>query len=127
MGHRAKVAALLREADAFALPSLTEGLPNAVMEAMAMGLPVVATAVGGVPELVVDGETGMLVAPASPRALAEGLSELLRAAPHERQRMGEAGRERVERHFGFEAQSRKLEALYNDVVHRRRPLLAGSP
>jgi len=127
MGHRAKVAALLREADAFALPSLTEGLPNAVMEAMAMGLPVVATAVGGVPELVVDGETGMLVAPASPRALAEALSELLRAAPHERQRMGEAGRERVACHFGFDAQSRRLEALYSDVVHGRRPLLAGAP
>jgi glycosyltransferase involved in cell wall biosynthesis len=78
MGHRSGVAALLRGADCFALPSLTEGLPNAVLEAMAMGLPVVATAVGGVPELVADGETGTLVPPAAPSAMANALTRLLR-------------------------------------------------
>ncbi len=126
MGHRTRVAALLREADAFALPSLTEGLPNAVLEAMAMSLPVVATAVGGVPELVADGETGILVPAANPRALAGALGKLLRAAPRERQRMGEAGRERVERHFDFVAQSRRLEALYIGVARHRRTLPAGA-
>ena len=124
MGQRPKVAPLLRGADVFALPSLTEGLPNAVLEAMAVGLPVVATTVGGVPELVLDGATGLLVPAADPPALAEALARALAMTPDDRRRMGDAGRERVERHFSFEGQARRLEALYTDVIGRRVPLLA---
>jgi glycosyltransferase involved in cell wall biosynthesis len=126
MGHRATVGPLLRDADLFALPSLTEGLPNAVLEAMAMALPVVATAVGGVPELVLDGETGVLVAAANPCALADALSRVLALNSAERRRMGDAGRARVEDHFSFEGQARRLEALYADVIAKRVPLPAGA-
>jgi glycosyltransferase involved in cell wall biosynthesis len=124
MGQRSKVAPLLQGADVFALPSLTEGLPNAVLEAMAIGLPVVATSVGGVPELVLDGVTGLLVPASEPLALAEALTRMLGWSDADRRRMGAAGRERVERHFSFEGQARRLEALYADVVGRRVPLLA---
>ncbi|MGH8117400.1 MAG: glycosyltransferase, partial [Rhodanobacteraceae bacterium] len=73
-GNRTDVPALLREADVFVLSSIAEGMPGAVLEAMASGLPVVATRVGGTGELVVDGETGMLVAASDPDALAAALN-----------------------------------------------------
>ena len=73
-----------------------------VLEAMAAGLPVVASAVGGVPELVRDGETGTLVAPGDPDVLARALGALV-AAPAERARLGAAARSRAEAEFGIEA------------------------
>lgn len=76
LGYRTDVADLLAAADVFILGSAYEGLPVSIMEAMAQGLPVVATAVGGVPEAVTDGETGRLVPPRDPRALAQALTQL---------------------------------------------------
>ena len=98
LGARRDVPELLAAADLFVLSSRSEGLPISVLEAMAAGLPVVATNVGGVSELVVDGETGFLVPPADPRALAEAVGRLLRD-PHLRHRFGAAGRRRAERRF----------------------------
>ena len=72
-GRRENAGALLAELDVFALPSWTEGLPLVVLEAMAQRRPVVATPVGGTPEVVVDGETGLLVPPRNPDALADAL------------------------------------------------------
>jgi glycosyltransferase involved in cell wall biosynthesis len=96
-GLRARYA----RADLFCLPSLGEGVPVVLMEAMAAGLAVVATAVGGVPELVEDGVSGTLVAPGDPAALADAIAAL--AADVERRRgMGEAGRARVLAEFGVE-------------------------
>ena len=98
LGARGDVPELLAAADLFVLSSRSEGLPISVLEAMAAGLPVVATDVGGVSELVVDGETGFLVPPADPGALAEAVERLLR--DHElRHRFGAAGRLRAERRF----------------------------
>lgn len=90
----AGVAEALRHADLLAVPSLSEGLPVVIMEALASGVPVVASAVDGIPELVRDGETGRLVAPCDPRALADGLEQLLLDSSL-CQRMGAAGRQLI--------------------------------
>jgi glycosyltransferase involved in cell wall biosynthesis len=90
----AQVRALLRGAAALVVPSIYEGMPLVVLEAMEAGVPVVASAVSGIPEVVIDGETGWLVPPEDPRALAHALEEVL-ADPAEARRRGEAGRRRV--------------------------------
>ena len=94
-----------------ALPSLHEGLPNSLLEAMAAGLPVVASAVGGVPEQVVPGQTGLLVPPGDPQALAGALNRLLEDQ-QQAARMGCAGRARVERDFSLAEMVRRTEQLY---------------
>jgi glycosyltransferase involved in cell wall biosynthesis len=101
--------------DVFVLPSWTEGMPITVLEAMAHGKPVVATRVGGTAEVVVDGETGLLVPPRDPERLAEAISRIL-ADPELARRFGEAGRARVEEHFSAEAMSRRVLAIYDEVV-----------
>jgi glycosyltransferase involved in cell wall biosynthesis len=93
LGVRGDVADVLAGSDIFALASDYEGLPVAVIEAMAAGLPVVATGVGGVPELVADGVTGLLVRPRDRQALRVALTALVRD-PERRRKMGERGRER---------------------------------
>jgi glycosyltransferase involved in cell wall biosynthesis len=89
---------LYRRADVFVMPSLYETFCISCLEAMAFGLPVVATRAGGLPEVVEDGVTGMLVPPGDPRALADAIESLWRN-PDLRRKMGEAGRERVLAHF----------------------------
>ncbi len=93
-----RVRRLLAGAAALVVPSIYEGMPLVVLEAMAAGVPVVASAVSGIPEVVVDGETGWLVPPEDPRALKAALEEVL-ARPQEARRRGEAGRRRVEERY----------------------------
>lgn len=100
-GRRDDVPALLRRMELFVLPSLWEGLPNAVLEAMAARRPVVATRVDGTPEAVADGETGLLVPPRDTGALTAAMARLL-DDPDLRARYGAAGRQRVETAFGIE-------------------------
>ena len=97
-GHRADVPDLLRAADLFVLPSLREGMPNTALEAMAVGLPAVAAAVDGVPEVVADGETGLLVSPGDPQHLHDTLGRLL-TEPELAGSLGRAARRRVRDHF----------------------------
>ena len=111
-GFRTDLDSLLSAADVVVLPSFTEGLPNVALEASAAGVPVVATAVGGTPEVIADRETGFLVPPGSPSAIAERVSELLRD-PTQATRMGAAGRERMRTLFTFDAQA----ALYLKLLH----------
>jgi glycosyltransferase involved in cell wall biosynthesis len=111
LGSRPDVPALLALVDLVAHPSLEEGFPNAVLEAMAAGKPVVATAVGGTPEAVVHGETGLLVPARDSGALAEAMTRVL-ACPAEARALGEAGRRRVAERFGLAAMVRRHEALY---------------
>jgi glycosyltransferase involved in cell wall biosynthesis len=106
---------VLGEFDVFALPSWTEGLPLVVLEAMAHGRPVVATPVGGTPEVVVDGETGLLVPPRDPQALAAALRRLLDDADL-RRRLGEAGRARAVERFNADAMTRRMLELYDEVA-----------
>jgi len=117
-GVRHEVPEILALLDLFVLPSLWEGLPISILEAMAAGKPVVATRVGGVPEVVVDGETGLLVPPRDPEALAGAIARLLRD-PQLRHRMGQAGQERVREHFSVEQMVRRTETLYEELLEEK--------
>jgi glycosyltransferase involved in cell wall biosynthesis len=117
-GFHEDVPALLETLDVVALPSWTEGLPLVLLEAMARARPVVATPVGGTPELVVDGETGLLVPPRDPHALAEALRRVL-DDPDLARRLGEAGRARVADRFTTAEQERRMLEIYDEAVGRR--------
>jgi glycosyltransferase involved in cell wall biosynthesis len=111
LGHRDDVPAVLAEADVFVLPSRSEAFPNSIIEAMAAGLPVVASDVGGIPELVEDGRTGRLVPPGDPQALAGALLELL-DHPDRVEAFGREGRDRIERSYSFDRMVQQFETLY---------------
>ena len=111
-GYRDDVPALLAGCDVFCLPSTIEGLPLVVLEAMAQARPVVATTVGGTAELVVDGETGVLVPAGDTAALADALEGLLRD-PERARRLGEAGRRRVAAEFDADTLAARVLALYS--------------
>lgn len=115
-GKTDRVADYLAAADLFILPSRLEGMSNAIVEAMAAGLPVLAGAVGGNPELVVDEETGLLVDPLDADALAGSLSRLL-SEPELSKRLGMAARQRAERFFSLPAMMRSYGDLYRGLAH----------
>jgi glycosyltransferase involved in cell wall biosynthesis len=116
-GYEADVAQRLKEADIFALPSRTEACPNAVLEAMSSGLPIVASAVGGVLELIQDGQTGLLVAPGDPRSLAQSICRLM-ANRAFGARLGKAACQTVQR-YSFERMTTAFEMLYLSELNRR--------
>jgi glycosyltransferase involved in cell wall biosynthesis len=109
----------MEQATVWALPSHSEGVPMAMLEAMALGLPVVVTPVGGIPEVVQNGRNGVLVAPRDIDAIGQALLALLES-PSERARLGAAARETIVRHFTLSATLDKLAALYLDFGLRER-------
>lgn len=115
LGHRADVEPLYAALDVYVLCSRSEGMPNTILEAMASGVPVVSTRVGGADELVVDGETGRLVPAAQPERLAEALAELI-ASPERRRRMGAAGRVRAEESFSVDAMVDGYRTVYRAAL-----------
>lgn len=115
LGIRNDVEELMRQSDFYVLSSRWEGLPGALIEAMAIGLPVVATAVGGVPEAVIEGETGHLAEPDSPSSLADALNRAASSSDDLRA-MGRAGRVRAEEHFSVEAMVSRWEAFYRRIA-----------
>jgi glycosyltransferase involved in cell wall biosynthesis len=115
LGHRDDVPELLAACDLLVLPSLYEGLPLSVLEAMAAGRPVVATAVGGTDEAVLHGETGLLVPAAAPAALAEAIRHLL-GDPGRAARMGQAGRARASREFSMARMIREVAGVYDELL-----------
>lgn len=126
LGPRDDVPMLLQLADGFVLPSHTEGLPLTVLEAMATGLPVVATRVGGIPEVVTDGKTGLLVPPGDLAALAAAIGRILQD-PTGARRMGQAGRAQVEREFSLGRMVERTEQFYAELIREKLGLeyLAG--
>jgi len=126
-GFRLDVADVLSEAAVSVLPCHHgEGLSNSLLESMAVGLPVVATTVGGNAEVVAEGTTGLLVPPRDPDALAHAISLLL-ANPETAQKFGAAGRQRVAQHFSLDRMTQATEDLYRQLLEtaQRRAAEAG--
>lgn len=115
LGHRDDIDDLIRVMDIFVLPSLHEGIPMVVLEAMALARPIVASKVGGIPEVVHDGMQGLLVAPADPNALAQACMKLLEDRDLAN-RFGEAARIRVQQEFSAEAMGARTYQLYRELV-----------
>ena len=101
--------------DCFALSSRSEGLPLALLEALAAGLPVVATRVGGIPEIIDQGVTGCMVPQSSPSSLAERITELL-LDREKASAMGERGRETVRKRFSARDMTASVEAVYDNLL-----------
>lgn len=119
-GHRRDVARLLAASDVFVLPSHTEALPTVLIEAMASGVPIVATSVGGIPEMVDHGVSALLVPPAEPGRLADAVNRLL-AAPLQAVAMAQAGRRAAGERFDLARQSARLVAEYRRLIARGAP------
>lgn len=113
-----RVARLLDEASVFALPSRDEGMPMALLEAMARGVPCIVTPVGGIPDLVADGEHVLFVAPDDPRGLADALDRLW-SHPDEARAMGERGRQRVRERCSTTVVAGQLDECFRQILGDR--------
>ena len=120
-GPREDVPDLMAAMDVLAVPSINEGMGRVLLEAGAAGIPVVASRVGGIPDIVDDGETGLLVRPRDAAALANAVIEL-RAAPERRHLMGATARAKVVPHFSLESMVEQIENLYEEVLHEKESL-----
>jgi glycosyltransferase involved in cell wall biosynthesis len=107
------------QADIFVLPSFAEGVPTVLMEAMAMGLPVVTTRIAGIPELVEDGRSGFVVAPGRVDALVDAVARLA-ADPELRRQMGEHGRAKVIADFSIEPSAAQMHEMFTSVLRAAR-------
>ncbi|HRD94845.1 MAG TPA: TIGR03088 family PEP-CTERM/XrtA system glycosyltransferase [Rubrivivax sp.] len=116
-GERSDVPAVMRGLNAFVLPSLAEGVSNTILEAMACGLPVIATDVGGNAELVQHGQTGLVIPPDDVQALAQALCSMA-SQPQEARRLGAAGRAAVEQRFSLQAMVAAYQQLYDQSLGR---------
>jgi glycosyltransferase involved in cell wall biosynthesis len=125
-GLRADVPILLSCAAVSVMPSLNEALPNVLLESMAAAAPVVATRVGGTPEAIQDGVTGLLVPPGDSPALARAIHRLL-ADPELAARLGQGGRQLVSRRFSMDAMVRATERLYHSLLENRRRIPTSTP
>ncbi len=118
LGEREDVPEVLQALDVYVLPSISEGMSNTILEAMAVGLPVIATRVGGNPELVLDGSTGFLVPRQTPEALADALQTYM-ATPALRRQHGAAGRQRVQQAFSLQTMVRAYDATYTSLTRQK--------
>ena len=117
LGFRRDAPRIVQGFDIIAVPSLIEPLGNATLEAMAAGRPVIGSRVGGIPEMIVDGETGLLVPPSNPAGLADGIERLVNDAPL-RERMSRAARSRAGTAFGMRTHASALAEFYESVARR---------
>ncbi|MBE0469753.1 MAG: TIGR03088 family PEP-CTERM/XrtA system glycosyltransferase [Methyloprofundus sp.] len=118
-GEREDIADIMRSLDIFVLPSQAEGISNTILEAMATGLPVIATAVGGNLELVIPSETGLLVPPSDPEAMSEAMLSLL-IDKDKRQKLSENSHQRVLEHFSIQAMVTKYTEVYDSLGLKRK-------
>jgi glycosyltransferase involved in cell wall biosynthesis len=117
LGERHDVQSLLGLLDVFVMPSLHEGIPMALLEAMRAGCPIVASAVGGIPEVIRDGKEGMLVPSKDPKALAQAIGAMYASTPN-RARFSRTGQERVAAEFGSERMASRTKDFYMDLLGR---------
>jgi glycosyltransferase involved in cell wall biosynthesis len=117
LGRRDDIPEVLACCDMAVLPSKAEGLPNAVLEYMSAGLPVIASRVGGNAEIVREGETGLLVPAQDTGALAEAMLRLLRS-PEEALRLARNGQQYVRENFSYERLIGEVDALYTELLQR---------
>ena len=115
LGVTGRVAEVLNALDVYVLSSIVEGISNSLLEATAAGVPVIATRTGGTPEVVVDGQSGLLVPVGAPGELAESLIGLYRQ-PQERERLGNAGRQRAKEEFALDFMVRQYEEMYGGLA-----------
>lgn len=118
LGYREDVPALMAALDVLVVPSLNEGMGRVILEAGAAGTPAVATRVGGIPDVVREGATGLLVPSGDAEALAEALL-LLARAPDDARRLGEAARSLVVPEYGLESMVRRIEGLYESLLEEK--------
>ena len=116
LGHRTNIPELLRAMDVFVLPSIAEGLPRCLLEAMAAGVPCVAASVGGIPEILANGEVGYLVPSKDECALADAMIELTKKTDEEAKQLVEKARQRVKSHYTHEVVIKGLEKLYETCM-----------
>jgi glycosyltransferase involved in cell wall biosynthesis len=115
VGFQSDLRPLYEAFDLFVLSSVREGLPNVLLEAMALEVPVVATRVAGIPRLIIDGENGLLVAPGDVGSLAGAMERLLLDAQL-RRRLAATGRQSVEQRHSFAARMKKVAAVYDELL-----------
>jgi glycosyltransferase involved in cell wall biosynthesis len=125
LGYREDLLPVYASFDIFALTSRREGLPNSILEAMAMGLPVVTTDVAGTRELVIDGQTGFVIPQGDVLGLAHAIMTLA-ADEQLRRQMAQAGRHRVEQEFTFATRLRRVETLYEQVLRQKQGITSHS-
>jgi len=118
LGHREDTDQLLQAMDIFVLPSMSEGVPMALLEAMAASRPIVASRVGGIPEVVKDGVEGLLVEPKDVKGLAESFLRLIRS-PDMARKMGEGARKRVERECSATGMAEQVGSLYYELIESK--------
>jgi glycosyltransferase involved in cell wall biosynthesis len=118
LGYRDDIPHVLAASDIVTMPSRSEGLPHLLLEALAVGRPVVASRVGGIPDVVHDGDTGLLVAPDAPDEVAAGVLRLL-ADPAAAAALAHAGQRYVQRHCSVEMAARRLASVYRAVLAER--------
>lgn len=118
LGHLGDVRSVFRDCDVIALTSYTEGFPNVLLESLCMGTPIIATRVGGVPDIVEDGVTGVLVEPHAVDDIASGIAHLLRE-PAWAAQLVQNGRRRIEQRFRFEVRVTHIENIYREVMGAR--------
>lgn len=117
-GLRSDVPALLRCVSVAVMPSLNEALSNSLLESMAAGAPTVATRVGGTPEAIVDGDTGLLISPGDVPAMARSIAALLES-PTLARRLGAAARRRIEQHFSIDRMADATARVYEELLERK--------
>lgn len=125
LGYRTDMRTLYECMDVFALSSLREGLPNVLLEAMALEVPVVATRIAGIPQLIKDNDNGLLVDPDSPASLEDGLSRLIQDRSL-RNRLSQSGRDTIESHYSFRVRMNKVRSIYDQILHPKKQTLTSS-
>jgi glycosyltransferase involved in cell wall biosynthesis len=118
-GYREDIPAILSFADLGIISSVAEGIPQFLFQMMAMGKPVIATEVGGIPEIVTSGVHGVLIPPEDPAALAKAMVQVL-GDPESARRLGEAGRRLVEQEYTVEKMAEKVYRVYQKVYERKQ-------